>query len=521
MNIKRIYKNLDVIRPVRIITVGMLIYTCAASAMVELEEEQLAKVTGQALLQMGKTGGEVGTISENLTFYKAGLDAEVALNMNIEKLQLGCTAASVNGQHCDIDIDRLGLSGSTWGPEGRAASSAILTRPFFEFAIKNDGNKTLREVVGIRLSAENTQGMLTFGDQQAGPADPGNTSGINSLSGYMKLGATSGTARTQVRAMTYDNYSYDACIQSQDCIDSFGGTPPPGDFTGLNAAMAGRIYLDTLGIGTKEFTSTDYGLLLFGDTRTEGAAATVNVPSTAVSGKRLTSVPLTGSAVIDPINFSGQMAANVDNVALGIDLEVDKTVTGTISGLTASVPIQQSLKYIHKINVDDSPFSLSMQKEDVRWLGAQADAQAGWWLAFDKEIDIGNISPEDEVAITNQVLLDALGDPLPNYSPTDTEVGDPVNVSCAGGPSINCSLSTALTGDPSRTYCEGLGCAFGGGTDYYSVHGVYCSDLADCLGGSLNVGNLNVPANINFPLSDLKLSEQSVVPNCFGSARFC
>ena len=57
-----------------------------AGAMTEMRDAELSDVSGQALMQMGKT--ETG----GLAFYKAGLDAEVELNMNIEKLQLGCTA---------------------------------------------------------------------------------------------------------------------------------------------------------------------------------------------------------------------------------------------------------------------------------------------------------------------------------------------------------------------------------------------------------------------------------------------
>lgn len=52
--------------------------------MEELGDEQLSQVSGQALLQMGKTEEDA------FTFYKACLDAVVDLNLNIEKLQLGC-----------------------------------------------------------------------------------------------------------------------------------------------------------------------------------------------------------------------------------------------------------------------------------------------------------------------------------------------------------------------------------------------------------------------------------------------
>lgn len=483
--------TLAIVLPLAIV---LTVVFSAAGAMTEMKDSELSDVSGQALMQMGK---ELGTgVSSDVTFYKAGLDAELELNMNIEKLQLGCTATAINGQHCDIDIDQMSLTGQADingnFPDGRAATSALLTRPFFEFAIKNDDSKTLREVVGIRMSAENAKGMLTLGDQQAGSSDPGNKSGINSLSGYMVLGATSGVASTEARPMDFSNYTCQA------------GDPCTGTYAGLGRNMEGRIYLDAFPIyDAKNFSSQVYRLFL------NATAANVSVPSTVVTGKRLQSAGLQGTATIGQIDFAGEMRANVEDAALGIDIELGKTVTGSISGLTADVPINQSLKFIHKINVD-SPFSLSMQQEDVLWPDAAAAAQAGWWMAFEDEIDIGNISPEDDVPITNQVLLDALGPT--NISWTPNPVPSNQSPTCNSGPSINCALHTALSGPGGYTYDGG---------NLNHVYGVECQSLSNCLGGSLAVGNLHVPANLDFPLEDLKLSGQSVTANCFGSARFC
>ncbi len=55
----------------------------------------------------------------------------------LKKLQLGC--GGVNGAGaCDIDIDYLSLSGGTVDSTSteRASSSAIITNPFLEFAVK-------------------------------------------------------------------------------------------------------------------------------------------------------------------------------------------------------------------------------------------------------------------------------------------------------------------------------------------------------------------------------------------------
>ena len=297
----------------------------SANAMVELGDEQLSDVTGQAFIQMGATEGT--GISSDVMFYKAGLDAEVEINLNIEKLQLGCTATSINGQFCDIDIDNFSLSGKTW-TDGRPDSSAILTRPFFEFAVKNDQSKTLREVVGIRLSSENASGMLTFGDQTPSMTDAESRNGINSLSGYMNIGSASGTAITEARPMSYDDATYN------------GQT-----YAGLGEPITGNLWLTVLGIvnDVVGVSSTDYELLL------ESTSANVVTSPTVVSGRRLTSVQLDGTATIDPVSFSGPMQAYVQNLlGLGINLNLDKEVTGRMTGLGANVAINESLAYIHK-----------------------------------------------------------------------------------------------------------------------------------------------------------------------------
>jgi hypothetical protein len=97
------------------------------------------------------------------------------------------------------------------------------------------------------------------------------------------------------------------------------------------------------------------------------------------------------------------------NVNLGFDIPLQKNVTGTITGLTATVPIVQSLGFIHKLPINGNSFSLSVQGQNLRWPGAAGDALRGWWMAFEDQIDIGSISPASAVPITDAVLSQALG----------------------------------------------------------------------------------------------------------------
>lgn len=260
-------------------------------------------------------------------------------------------------------------------------------------------------------------------------------------------------------------------------------------YAGLGEPITGNLWLTVLGIvnDVVGVSSTDYELLL------ESTSANVVTSPTVVSGRRLTSVQLDGTATIDPVSFSGPMQAYVQNLlGLGINLNLDKEVTGRITGLGANVAINESLAYIHKIEADN-PFSLSMQMENVLWPDAAAAAQQGWWLAFEDQIDIGNISPEDPVALTNEVLLQAL----------EGATGNAGSGTTCTTPSVNCALY------------RGLGIRNG------EPYGIRCNGLNACLGGSLPIGDVYVPRDVDFPLNDLKLGAQSVTPNCWGSARFC
>lgn len=187
------------------------VITSHAGALQPMTDQQLSNITGQALMSLSYIAPndaanlETKRVSNsNIGFYKLGMEADLSLNANIKKLQLGC--GGVNGANaCDIDIDNLSLSGlgnSASSNTGNAAdrnarvgSSAVLTNPFIQFAIKNPDSASTRQIVGINLSTEKATGLLTFGTENLKDAsNNGIPNGINSLSGYMKIAAQTGKA---------------------------------------------------------------------------------------------------------------------------------------------------------------------------------------------------------------------------------------------------------------------------------------------------------------------------------------
>lgn len=174
-----------------------------------MSDQELSDTNGQALLSLSNIAPNDNanlmskySSGSNIGFYKLGLEADLELNTNIKNLQLGCGGVNGAGK-CDIDIKNVSLSGlpsfndANGNPvfsDGRAATSAKLTNPFMEFAIKNPSSASTRQVVGLRLSAEQITGLLTAG--LANNLTPSSTDGIQNLSGFMRVAATTGEATT-------------------------------------------------------------------------------------------------------------------------------------------------------------------------------------------------------------------------------------------------------------------------------------------------------------------------------------
>lgn len=398
---------------------------------VALTDDQLSEIEGQALMSLSYIGpnDQVNKMrGQNIGFYKLGFESLVEVNANIRKLQLGC--GGINGAGgCDLDIDHLSLSGLSGDSAGRVRSSAQISNPFMEFAIKNPNSSSLRQLTGLRFSAEKVKGLLTLGKENSLTPN-----GINSFSGYMKINQATGTARTVSRNMTKNH-------------------------TGQN--IDGRIKIKIWPTEvTRDYSSEQYDLKL------DSASANLTLNQQIISGTRMKSARLTGLAHINQINFAGELKAKVD-ILTGLNLT--KKVDGNITGLKANVTVDQNLGFIHRLPLNN-PFSLSLQYEQVFWPGADMAARRGWWLAFEDSIDIGNVTPSQQIVITNDVLKQLIG-PISKY----------------------------LKDNPAE--CRVLKCV---------------------IDKSLPIGNIHLPnTTVNFPLKDLHLANQGFAPNCYGGLKFC
>jgi hypothetical protein len=174
----------------------------AGADMVSLDDQQMSAVNGQALLSADRlvAGAGAPAVDAGLTFYRMSMDATVALNANINHLQLGC--GGINNYivvGCDLDLQYVSFMGTdgAGGPGAAMTSDFVMTRPYVELAVKNDGTPN-REVVGFNLGSQGARGYLSVGraydngrvnQENGGTCNTSNPvtchSGINTISGYL------------------------------------------------------------------------------------------------------------------------------------------------------------------------------------------------------------------------------------------------------------------------------------------------------------------------------------------------
>jgi len=141
----------------------------ARADLVEMDDQGLSDSAAYGLLWTDKiTGSELAgsnAYSTPFTFYRMGMDAQLAVNVNIAKAQLGCGGVNdlLNpGAGCDIDVDYLTMMGRNNLTVGNPLSSFVLERPYIELAIKNDGTAD-REIVGLKIGSQSANGAMVAG----------------------------------------------------------------------------------------------------------------------------------------------------------------------------------------------------------------------------------------------------------------------------------------------------------------------------------------------------------------------
>ena len=317
----------------------------SATGLSSLDDNEMSEAVGQALLYMGTTQGSTisGGDYSAFTFYKMGFQAEIEANLNIKTLQLGC--GGVNGPDgCDIDIENLSLTGvpteikadgtPVWNYSGatsggnkvneRAASSAVLKNPFVEFAIKNPNDLALREVAGVRLSADGIKGYMTAGTYNDSATSTLNRGGINTFSGYITTAPSPVIASTQQAVF---GKRHDEIINAPLRLSALIANENLNSFTNVKG----------MGTGTGAVTEYPSGFNSWG-VNLPSLTVNFNFPKTVVTGNRMSQLDLK----VDDVPIGAIAVGHKDGPVL---MSLDRSVLG-MAGATFFMGQENSWSWI-------------------------------------------------------------------------------------------------------------------------------------------------------------------------------
>lgn len=537
---------------------GLCLNTATAntSTLTSLTDTEMSATTGQALMSMSYISpadaanldairtGLKDPSNNGVGFYRLGMEAELELNVNIKKLQLGCGGR--NGPGCDIDLDNVSLSGNpgiTGNPAtdagsdqnrtNRVGSSAKLTNPFIEFAIKNPGSAAKREMVGFRVSSEKAQGLLTIGTENSAVPN-----GVNALSGYIPVRSDSSG---KIKGVIETAPSY---FDASDPYNRISGTLQ-AKALGLTVATA-KFHLDKGGFWIPGFKNVgfeipgftikgnrmptvlslnpivqlpdlvmgrdfnnnncsgvcnDYGkdsgfgvkptYTLNSNTISDGNGNLVNYNNGGWTQVGVQGGVLTPDQSDNDTNIQHSLRARVDSCS-GIGCVVAGSSYFTnlytrVRNVAANVTVNQPLGLIHSLPLN-SGASLSLQSQNILWPGQPSDdiTEPGWWLSIKDGVDLGTIVPttpvdlcEGTTAVPQQCVHPQIAQQVTNF--------------LAGTTLTTNDLGALISGD--------------------SALGVKVGPTG--ASGGIGLSSLGLTVN------GLTLGNQYFTPNCYGNLKFC
>lgn len=306
------------------------VLAATGNSLTVLTDSELSAETGQALFNMSYIGPGGSNPNVDTGFYKLGMEAQLDLNANIKKLQLGC--GGVKGAGCDIDLDNVSFTGivptrnMANGADAGPTSDFTLINPFYEIAIKNPTSAATRELVGFKIGADSIWGMLSIGSPPTDVSDPNvaaNHTGINRISGHMPTIINNGIVPTTI------------------CSAIFGGANDP-----TGCAIGGGI------------TSTD---------------STIDYDPAKPNENRFDLIMQRSSQV----KLNGIKVKSLLDLTINANLDQDLRF---IHNITAGSDPNGNRKYDPGESVDN--FGISVQGQDVMWNtnGKWLNAQKGWWM---------------------------------------------------------------------------------------------------------------------------------------------
>lgn len=422
-----------------------------------MDDSEMAGVAAQALFMASHER------SGTNDFYKMGLDAQMDINVNIAELKLGEDASGVDLWIKNFAMGCIGATASPTAADcivagdgvseaGKVLKPFTLLRPFIQVAVKNDTNPALREVVGIRLGAQNAQGPFSAGN-------------FNSFSGYMSGSAAlqmqgqggagtpwiyygsspSGCGNNMCRgvALTSDSDFRSAGVRWDHLNQSAGvgscttSTQNTGCTGGYNFGFANQ------NVGGLADTKTM--LITFNTVNASGAVV--------ANGKRLSQALVSNLNLADVTNTLGDtttITATTSGLGSGLmntflPLLIGAVKTNMKNQLADGLGVARSgnvtdaqlnaykmpfnLENFHSTMVDSSLFGLSFQKEPIQYPGYVASVDKGWAMYLPSAFTL-NIAAPTTILVNN--ILNSTADTAGNITGLPANAGGRVYDNCWG-----------------------------------------------------------------------------------------
>ena len=471
------------------------VFSASAFSLTELTEDEMGDISGQASL-IGIDRYDF----EGNNFYRVQLDSVIDTSVNVDSLVL-----RDNLGNAQIDVDNFSLSG---GMDGQV-SSATITNPFVEFAFAGDIDDSTarnREIIGIRIGADNIDGTLSFGDPQNLAAVTGSAAtedGLNAFRGYLRTTPINGTVfiKPETRAIEV-NTTLDVQLVGRISVTGEAFVPlldlskPPEDqrisltFQNTFGAVldssqptqllsGGNGQASNNGVFTQAFVLADVNATTIGQLQSVDNAmfdSFVNVGAAQGSCNFLCQLAAGAIGLFNP--FSPEITVNNTRVSGPLPGDDDPL----------SLFVNESTRLIHRVDTQSSGFFISAQNTDVIWRNdgaspsgrAQSLTTAGWWLEFLDPVDLGELVVQDFVLPDNVI----------------EGIGAAVNQNIADQPAIDAFSA--------------LGSLFN-----FPVSGVSANLIPDVNPGITGFGNFNVVDR------DIPLASSVPIVNCFNSSIGC
>lgn len=421
----------------KILLILLSYHQLATADLQALDENELSEISGQAsLVSFDKYNHGANN------FYQLKVNSEVEVSVNIDQFFLSDSAGNPQ-----IDIDNFSINGGTAG-----VSSATMTNPFVEFAFAGDidaSNARSREIIGIRLGADEVNGVMSFGNRLAVSAANNHSSingggaiaansGINWFRGYMKTAPLSGSFQTYDSTIPDDGSTPAAGTGLSSSIPNTGndangriGSPTPFTITG----KACDDFFGGCGFIRADFTISS-ARMFFGS---------VSVPTTIIKSSGITvntsdGNPISSFTIVTddvPVpDIDARIKGTSDPIPSLFNIEVSMNAYATLTNVEVSATIPQELSFIHRANITSSGgpgsaggFTLSAQNQDIQWRGDPAIAKTGWWMSINDDVDMGDIA--SKIVIPDSSLVQ-ISQQASNYLGNTANPNVPVRINAFG-----------------------------------------------------------------------------------------